>query len=209
MTNKKVFIISLTMVLISFIILALWYTQKENSRVTEVAQTNLFRESAMILGSREAPVTVVEFFDPECESCRAFHPLVKMLLEEFKDKVQVHFRYAAFHGNSAFAIKILEASRQQNKYWEVLEILYQYQPQWGDHHNPRPELIWTYLDGLDLDIVALKNDMTNIDIEKIIQQDAADGASLGVRMTPSFFVNGEPLTSFGYQQLRELVMKHL
>jgi protein-disulfide isomerase len=209
MTNKKVFIISLTMVLISFIILALWYTQKENSRVTEVAQTNLFRETAMILGPREAPVTVVEFFDPECESCRAFHPLVKMLLEEFKDKVQVHFRYAAFHGNSAFAIKILEASRQQNKYWEVLDVLYQYQPQWGDHHNPRPELIWTYLDGLDLDIVALKNDMTNIDIEKIIQQDAADGASLGVRMTPSFFVNGEPLTSFGYQQLRELVMKNL
>lgn len=36
----------------------------------------LLRPSAPVLGPEDAPVTLVEFFDPSCESCRAFHPVL-------------------------------------------------------------------------------------------------------------------------------------
>jgi protein-disulfide isomerase len=136
--------------------------------------------------------------------------MTKMLLQEFDGKVQMLFRYAPFHANSKFAIQILEAARQQNRYWEVLDVLYQHQPQWGDHHNPRPELIWTFLtEVVGLDMARLKVDMNEPGIQKMIEQDLSDGRQLGVERTPQFFVNGEPLLNFGYEQLRQLVIKHI
>lgn len=37
---------------------------------------------APVLGPVNAPVTIVEFFDPACESCRAMYPYVKQILAE-------------------------------------------------------------------------------------------------------------------------------
>ena len=51
----------------------------------------------------------------------------------------------------------------------------------------------------------IKKDMNDPEIAKIIQQDLADAKTLNVRKTPGFFVNGNPLPSFGYKQLQELV----
>jgi protein-disulfide isomerase len=47
--------------------------------------------------------------------------------------------------------------------------------------------------------------MNDPEIAKRIEQDLADANSLNVRQTPEFFVNGKPLPSFGYDQLKELV----
>ena len=208
--NKKILVFStVAVVLVGFALATYVFRNKEVSQVQQNAHL-LLRADAARLGSPLAPVTVVEFFDPECETCRRFHPMTKMLLQEFDGKVQMLFRYAPFHANSKFAIQILEAARQQNRYWEVLDVLYQYQPQWGDHHNPRPELIWTYLVEVGgLDIAQLKVDMNGPGIQKMIEQDLGDGRQLGVQRTPQFFVNGDPLLDFGYEQLRQLVIKHI
>jgi protein-disulfide isomerase len=47
--------------------------------------------------------------------------------------------------------------------------------------------------------------MNDPEIVKLINQDLADAKTLNVRKTPGFFVNGKPLSRFGYQQLKELV----
>jgi protein-disulfide isomerase len=208
MTNKNVFIASLVTVLISFGLLYVWYTDKEKQKVAEAAPNSLMRDSAMALGREGASVTVVEFFDPECESCRYFHPYLKSLVKDYGDRVRFVFRYAPFHGNSKMVVKILEASRLQDKYWETLETLYQTQPQWGDHHNPRPELIWNFLKPV-VDIDKIKVDMNNPLYDELIQKDLSDGSQLGVRMTPSFFVNNDPLTRFSYEDLKNLIESHL
>lgn len=211
MKNKLVLVIGALVLVVGgfFVATKLLESQKkEEIQLAVKSQSELLlRSTAMRQGNEMAPVTVVEFFDPECESCRAFHPLVKMLLKEFDGQIQVVYRYAAFHPNSKYAISILEAARRQDRYWDVLDVMYQYQPQWGDHHNPRPELLLGYLEPLKLDMEKLKADMSDPSINEYIAADARDGQTLGVRMTPSFFVNGEPLTSFGYEQLRQLIMK--
>jgi protein-disulfide isomerase len=171
--------------------------------------TLLVPEHAVKLGPDSPKVHLVEFLDPECESCRAFAPLVKGLLSEFEGKIQLVIRYAPFHGNSELVIKILEASRKQNKYWEVLDTLFQFQPEWGSHHHPRPDLIWNYLPRTGVDIEKLKEDMLDPGISQIIDQDRKDGMSLGITGTPSFFINGKPLENFGYGPLREMILKEL
>ena len=152
---------------------------------------------------------MVEFLDPECESCREFYPYVKMLLKENEGKIQLIVRYAPFHGNSRFVIRILEASRKQGKYWEVLENLFQYQPLWGSHHEPKPDLVWKYLPETGVDIEKIKKDMMDPAIDEMIAREVSDAENLGVRGTPTFFVNGKMLQIFGYEPLRELIQKEL
>ena len=135
--------------------------------------------------------------------------MVKMLMKEFEGKIQLVIRYAPFHGNSMMMVKILEASRAQGKYWETLDVLFRTQPNWGSHHNPRPELVWTYLPEAGVDVQRIKYDILNPEIEKNLQQDIKDLETLGVKMTPSFFVNGIALDDFGYDQLRSLIMSEL
>jgi protein-disulfide isomerase len=47
--------------------------------------------------------------------------------------------------------------------------------------------------------------MASADVLGRINQDIADGQAVGVKATPEFFVNGKPMPSFGYEQLRGLV----
>lgn len=206
--NKKILVLfAVSLTLAVFVIGAKLYRDQQ---AKPVEQEGLVRPHAPWLGEENAPVTVVEFFDPECESCRRFHPMTKMLLDEFKGKVKLVLRYAPFHQNSQFAVKILEAARKQNHYWQTLDVLYHYQPQWGDHHHPRPELIWNYLPEVaGLDVERVRRDMEDPAIQNVLQQDIEDGRKLGVQRTPQFFVNGEPLVDFGYENLRQLVLKYV
>ena len=163
------------------------------------------RPHSPTLGNPNAPVYLVEFLDPECESCRVFYPYIKEILSDYADKVQLVIRYAPFHKNSMHAVKALEAVRLQGKYWESLNILFATQPKWANHHSPKPELIWDFLPSVGVDIKKAKEDMDNPKIIEAIMQDIKDGKTLGVNRTPSFFVNGKPLLKFGVQPLRELI----
>ena len=99
----------------------------------------------------------------------------------------------------------LEAARQQEKFWEVLDVMYETQPQWASHHNPQPDLIWQFLPAAGVDVAKIRRDMNDPDLLGILNQDLADAKALGVQRTPQFFVNGRPLLNFGFQQLKSLL----
>jgi protein-disulfide isomerase len=164
----------------------------------------LVRPHAPVFGAKDAPVTIVEFFDPACEACRAFHPVVKKILSEFQGKVRVVLRYTAFHPPSEEAIRILEAARLQGKFEVVLERLLETQPRWAPHGRPA-DSAWTVLEGTGLDIEKARVDAKMPDIVGIMNTDANDVKAVGVNKTPTFFVNGKPLLDFGAQQLLDLV----
>jgi protein-disulfide isomerase len=211
--NKVWPILISTIAIITLFILGDYFYKNNKTKELELmAKNNNIKFSpdySPKMGQTNAKVQLVEFFDPECESCREFYPSVKMLLNEFEGKIQLTVRYAPFHANSVFAIKILEASRKQGKFWETLDLLFQYQPQWGSHHNPRPDLIWKYLPEIGLDIDKIKLVMNDPEIETIISKEVADLQTLGIKMTPTFFVNGKILTSLGYEPLKKLIQDEI
>jgi len=170
--------------------------------VTNAAQ--LVRDHSPVFGPKNAPVTIVEFFDPACESCRAFHPIVKNIMATHPDKVRVVIRYAAFHPPSEDAVRLLEAARLQGKFEPALERLLETQPKWAPHGRA-PEDIWSLLDGTGVDIERAQRESRMPHIVGVLNQDAEDIKAFGVRGTPTFFVNGKALDSFGEAQLRDLV----
>ena len=166
----------------------------------------MIRPYSPILGPAEAPVTIVEFFDPACEACRAFHPIVKDIMAEHGDTVRVVIRYTPFHGAaSEEAIRVLEAARMQDIYVPVLEAVLREQPRWASHGAPEPGLILQIAATAGLDAEAARTQMLAPDVVGILNQDRADVETVGVRQTPTFFVNGKPLDPFGEAELRRLV----
>ncbi len=163
------------------------------------------RDYSQSLGPDDARVVLVEFFDPGCETCRAFAAPVKKLVESYEGRVRLVLRYAPFHHGADTMVKVLEAARRQDKYWETLQLLYDRQPEWADHHNPRTDAMWEFFPSVGLDLVQLAEDMLTPEIRAILEQDIADANTLGVRKTPTFIVNGKPLQRFGRVELETLV----
>jgi thiol-disulfide isomerase/thioredoxin len=64
------------------------------------AQDYLVRPHSPVIGPVNAPVTIVKFFDPSCESCRAFYPFLKQIMAEYPKDVRLVIRYAPFREGS-------------------------------------------------------------------------------------------------------------
>ncbi len=146
-------------------------------------------------------MTIVEFFDPSCETCRAFFPEVKKILAAHPTDVRVVMRYLPLHPGSAEAIVLLEAARVQGKLEPVMAALLEAQPAW---HDGEMEGAWAAAEKAGLD-VAKARAMPSAQAMAWMEQDIADARVLGVRGTPTFFVNGAPLAEFSPEQLEAQV----
>ncbi len=197
---------------------ALWVNQRNAEAAKAVAEkqaklaaenTELIRPHSPILGNPDAPVTIVEFFDPSCEACRAFHPIVKGLLEEYGDKVRVVLRYTALHQGSDEAVRILETARLQNVFEPVLTAILDRQPEWAKHEGPDLDVAWQIAGSAGLDVTKAKVDRMQPGIVSVLNMDAADVQTVGIEQTPTFFVNGKPLTDFGPEGLKVLIQAEI
>ena len=177
--------------------------------VTELSadqKNRLERSYSPSFGPQDAPVTIVEFFDPACEACRAFYPIVKQILAENPDDVRLVLRYTPFHESSEAAVRLLEAARLQGVFKPVLEAILAAQPEWGNG-GPAIEAAWAAAEAAGLDVEKARKNLVRPDIDATINQDKEDVAALKIMQTPTFYVNGQPLSSYGAQQLKDLVSK--
>jgi protein-disulfide isomerase len=182
----------------------------------------LVRPDSPTLGPADAPVTLVEFLDPECESCGAFSPVVKKILKDYDGKVRLVVRYMPFHPNSVPAATVTEAAGEQGKYWEMQEMLFRRQSEWGEIHGhgghaapppvrrePPAVLFERYAAELGLDVERVRAALAERRYAAKVERDRRDGQSLGVNKTPTFFVNGRQLARFSQQDLRALIEEEL
>lgn len=208
MKNNKTFLMIAVVVVVSFFgILAMWTSKSEQPVANAVTadESLLIKPHSLVKGNESANVTMVEFLDPECEACRAMHPIIKRLMSEYEGRIKLVIRYMPFHGNSKLAAVFLEEAREQGKFDAALDMLFERQPEWADHHHPRPELIPDFIAQVGID----RSKLNSSDLlEKHgwkVDLDQADGLSAGVRLTPTFFVNGVILNEIGYVPLKKAI----
>ena len=204
-----------TLIVLSIAIFALlyiggsWLYKNTDSSISNEKNSALVRPYAPVVGNPTAKTVIVEFFDPACETCRAFFPFVKNIMKQHPDKIKLVLRHAPFHTDSYYVVQMLEAAKYQNKYFETLDVLYKYQDKWTMNHRVNIAPIWGFLSEAGLDIEKLRDDMKRPEVDKKIKQDIADTKTLNVMQTPEFFVNGKPLKRFGYKELQELIESEL
>jgi len=204
----KVFAGTILLLVVSFILGAKMYRTQRAERLDFMARedvTLFVPADAPIKGKPEAKVFLVEFTDPACETCAAFSPYLDHFLEKYDGKLKLVVRYAPFHEGADTIVRVLEASRKQDRYWQTLHLLYRSQRAWTHHHKVVVAPLWEILPHAGLDIDKLRKDMESDQISKTIARDLADAKKLGVDKTPGFFVNGKPLEPFGLQRLADMI----
>lgn len=174
-----------------------------------VTADTLIRRHSPLLGPEGAPVTIVEFFDPSCEACRAFYPITKQIMAAFPNDVRLILRYAPLHEGSDVVVRILEAARMQGMFIPVLEAILAKQPEWAVHGAPDLEKAWRVAESAGLNLQQARTAAFSEKTTSVLDQDIADMRANGVNRTPSFFVNGKGLSEFGPQQLYELVAQQV
>lgn len=195
--------------IIIVMILAVTLYNASQPAVARVDDTLLIYEDSPTLGPYDAPVTIVEFLDPECEACRAAYPAIKQLLENYGDNVRLVVRYLPLHGSSIEAIVATEAAGLQGQYWEMQELLFIQQSEWGHQETAPIQLFIAYAEQLGLDTEQFVEDMQNPNIRAKIERDNQDAQTLGLTGTPSFFINGQRVDPLSIERMIEMIEAEL
>lgn len=148
-------------------------------------------------GLQNGPIVLVEYLDFECAACRAYFPIVKAMEEEFGDKVTFVVRYFPLsgHRNGLPAALAVEAASRQGKFWEMHDLLYARQKDWGEKQVPTPQVFEGYAEELGLNMEQFKLDVASEDVKLRVKRDLDAGNALGVQGTPTFFLQGKKISN--------------
>jgi len=147
-------------------------------------------ESVHIRGNENASVTLEEFGDFECPSCKNLATFLDQVVKEYHPHVRLIFRNypLAMHPFAHDAALAAEAAGLQGRYWEMHDMLYREQPVWSSSNDARTLFI-SYAETLGLDLHQFKRDMESSKVRERIESDQARAKSLGVQTAPSLFID--------------------
>ena len=140
------------------------------------------------LGSEDAPITIVEFSDYECPYCRQWHSEVySQLLDTYGDQIRFVYRdfpLESIHVNAKPAAEAANCANEQGVFWDYHDKLFSMEL------GLSPEAYQEYASQLELDEEAFQECMESGRYQQEVQSDFDFAANLGVRSTPTFFING-------------------
>jgi len=162
----------------------------ENKALSQTTEA----ESIHIRGNPNAPVTLEEFGDFQCPPCGSFATFSEQLLKEYDSRLRIVFRNfpLSAHEHAREAALAAEAAGFQGKFWEMYDVLYREQVFWTYAPNTR-ELFESYAGTIGLNLDQFKEDMDGEKARERVDSDHALGDSLGVNVTPTFFINNHPV----------------
>jgi protein-disulfide isomerase len=141
-----------------------------------------------VTGPANAPVTLVEYGDFECPSCRKAWPMVKELQRRLGDKLRFVFRnfpLTKLHPNAQHAAEAAEAAAAQGAFWQMHDRLFERQFALEDDN------LFEYATELGLDADRIRAALGGGTYRARIKEDVLSGLKSGVNGTPTFFINGE------------------
>ncbi len=157
-------------------------------------------DGARFKGPATAPVTVVEFQDFHCPFCKSVQPTLAQLLARYGERVKLVYRdfpIDRLHPQARRAHEAARCAHDQGKFWPYHDLLFARAP------RASPDELKTYAREVGLDMGAFEHCLTSRSHQAAVQKDVDDGTRAGVTGTPTFFINGRPLS--GAQPLESFV----
>jgi protein-disulfide isomerase len=151
-------------------------------------QLNL--SDAPVKGNPAAPVMVAEFVDYECPHCKRVQPVLRQILEEYKDEVKVAFKHYPLggHTNARVAAEAAMAANKQGKFWAYNEKL------WAISENITPAALEQIAKDVGLDVTKWRSDLESDAVKAAVERDHAEGVALALDHTPTIYINGREFT---------------
>lgn len=180
-----------------------------NNQPNLVSDASLeINQADQFVGQIDSQVVLVEYGDYQCPACAAYHSVVKQVIDEYEDRILFVYRHFPLpqHRNAKMASYASEAAGVQEKFWEMHDFLYDNQSRWT---TLSPSNFQSYLNDyaeeIGLDVEKFVADMSNESIKLKVNSDLVGGQKIGVRGTPSFFLNNEQIFPRSYEEIKNLI----
>lgn len=176
------------------VLLAIYFNPRPTEPGAPVDSQSLIRDTSHQTKQSSAKVNLVEFGDYQCPGCGAAHPILKQIVEQYKDNDNVNFVFRNFplesiHPNAHIAAEAAEAAGKQGKFWEMHDLLYEKQADWSTLDDPSA-VFADYASTLGINVDQFKTSVSQRLFADLIKADLDDGTALGVKGTPTFYING-------------------
>ena len=138
-------------------------------------------------GPSNAPVTLIEYGDYQCQYCGQANTVIRELQNHLKDEVLYVFRHLPIttsHTQAQLAAEAAEAAAAQGKFWEMHNKLFEHQGTLGESH------LIGYAAEIGLDVKQFQQELTQHVYADRVRRDFLSGIRSGVNATPTFFING-------------------
>lgn len=172
---------------------AYYFYAMSKGEINTAPQEIVVSNTDHVRGALDGKVTVVEFADFQCPACGQYELLIRKVLADNPTTLKIvfrHFPLTQVHQNALLAAKASEAAGLQGKFWEMHDMLFDHQTDWSLGLGAY-DFIFGYAKTLGLDTAKFANDINSPAIEAKILAEYQEGVKLGVKGTPSFFVNGK------------------
>ncbi len=158
--------------------------------------TFLTEETRHFKGDPDAPVTMIEFSDFRCPFCgRYSSETAPQIDQQYVEEglVRVGYVHAAYQGEpSMWAAEASECAAEQDAFWEYHDFLIDRLVSDNDRDFTR-ERLKGFAEDLDLDTEAFNACMESEQFASVVMNDTMTAQTLGIRGTPTFLINGQPL----------------
>lgn len=166
----------------------------------------------VVLGDPNAPVTLIEYSDFQCPFCGRFYSQTENLIKEnyIKDgKVKFVYRHFAFLGpESRAAAEAVECAKDQSKFWQYHDALFDAELKDGQENNGNlnRDLFVSLAQNLGMNTADFAACVDGGKYAAKVESDYAGAQSLGVRATPTTFVNDQKLEgALPYAQFKVII----
>lgn len=152
-------------------------------------------------------VHILKYSDYQCPACKAYIPVQEQLKRDFGDMVQIEYRHFPLSGHryAALAAHSAEAARNQGKYKEMHDLIFEYQEVWS-RGDARDHFV-DFASEIGLDVEQFESDIESEDVQQRVAMHRAEGERRQVNATPTFFINGQRLRQNpqSYEQMKSIV----
>lgn len=160
--------------------------------------------ASRIKGNPNAKIKIIEYVHYGCPACAVGSAVLQSFLKQYPDKIFVEMRYFPF--GEIPAAQYAECAAQQGKFWEYHDLLMGQQKDWLRLSDPVP-VFKTMAQSTGLDMNRLDRCVASEQTSKTVAAVKSSGESLGVKSTPTYFINGQMLVGAGTieAKLKELL----
>ncbi len=140
-----------------------------------------------IWGPADAPYTIVEYGDFQCEFCLKASGSIQEVHRELGDRLRYVWRHAPLtsqHPNALAGAEAAEAASLQGKFFEFERGLF------ADQEHQRPSDIVRLAESLGLDVERFERDLESAEVATRVRDDMLDAEAMNITSVPTFFVNG-------------------
>lgn len=202
-----VIILALVAGLAGLVVLADRSSNSNQTAPVETANFPKVSENDIVLGDPKAKVTITEYADFQCPACASYNPVTNRILEEYKGKAKLVYRFfplRGIHKNALISGQAGYAAQKLGKFSEMKDLLYENQKDWEGLEDPK-QVFEGYATSVGLDPKEFRTIMDSAEAKKAVEDGEREAIGLGLNSTPSFFIGNKQFQPEGYEGFKKVI----